>query len=91
MLERLLLLKPHVMRVTFELEEKSCDKIFLKDEEWHHVAATVNVLRPAFEATTLLEGEKYSTLSFVYPVIQTLFWDYKNDQKWANGETTEAR
>ncbi|CAG8618236.1 11227_t:CDS:2 [Cetraspora pellucida] len=48
------------------------EKINLTSVEWDAISILTAVLRPFTEATELLEGSKYATISFMYSVITVI-------------------
>src|SRR6266540_4612570 len=62
----------------------------LKDYEWDFLNKLIEVFKPIEEATEWLGGQKYCTLSLMYPVIQALKYDYIpiiNDDEIINKES----
>ena len=52
---------------------------FLKDYEWDLLNRLIDVFKPIEEATEWLGGQKYCTLSLMYPAIHVLEYDYIPD------------
>ena len=48
----------------------------LESWEWELVNQLIDTFKPIEEATEWLGGQKYCTLSLMYPIIQTLKYDY---------------
>ena len=62
----------------------------LKDYEWDFLNKLIEVFKPIEEATEWLGGQKYCTLSLMYPVIHALKYDYIpiiNDDEIINKES----
>jgi hypothetical protein len=67
MLKRLSVLKVPVNTVLEEFQKQS-----LHDNEWHRIAELTRLLEPFEEATVLLSGENYVTISMVQSVVSAL-------------------
>jgi hypothetical protein len=76
MLERYHALLPFVVQV---LRKANLSKLILTPEESHLLESLLLVLRPIFQVTTWLEGEKYTTLSSVHPLIFLLVRELSDD------------
>lgn len=63
-------------------------KINLSDDEWNFMESLVTLLSPFEEATTLLGGSNYTTLSLMHPVISDLKAKFK-DQALSASSFTE--
>jgi hypothetical protein len=58
---------------------KDCEELKkrnLKHWEWDLLSQLIEVFKPIEEATEWLGGQKYCTLSSIYPIIQALKYDY---------------
>ena len=64
MLVRLVELRSFVNQLWFDHNGEA----LLTPQEWSEIEAAVQVLQPWFEMTTVLEGERISTLSIAMPV-----------------------
>lgn len=53
--------------------------LMLNDNEWTLLNKLIELLIPIESATEFLGGQKYSTLSLIFPVIQTLKYEYTPD------------
>jgi hypothetical protein len=51
----------------------------LNDNEWKLLDELIRLLIPIESATEFLGGQKYSTLSLIFPTIQTLKYEYAPD------------
>ena len=51
---------------------KRLKEIMLSDDEWKFMKQLTKILQPFYDATKLLDGEKYATASFMYYVMTTL-------------------
>ena len=49
---------------------------YLKNYEWDLLNKLIEIFKPIEEATEWLGGQKYCTLSLMYPAIYTLKYDY---------------
>ena len=78
MLQRIFQLKPHINSVL--VNSKKYAKLLLTASEWSAVEELVEVLGPFNEATEMISGESYPTLSLVYPVFCNL-WTLATDLK----------
>ena len=57
----------------------------LNENEWNLLDELIKLLIPIESATEFLGGQKYSTLSLIYPTIQTLEYEYTpNLQNFCN-------
>jgi hypothetical protein len=51
----------------------------LKETEWNLLDELINLFTPIENATEFLGGQKYCTLSLIFPTIQALKFDYIPD------------
>ena len=51
----------------------------LNDNEWNLLNKLIELLIPIERATEFLEGQKYCTLFLIFPIIQTLKFEYTSD------------
>ena len=49
------------------------------DDEWNLLDKLIELLIPIERATEFLGGQKYCTLSLIFPTIQTLKFEYTPD------------
>ena len=87
--KRLQELKDPIKRVILNLSleddsesKKDCKKLKnrnLQDYEWDFLNQLIEIFIPIEEATEWLGGQKYCTLSLMYPAINTLKFDYIPD------------
>ena len=70
MLERFNKLLPFATKV---LRDSGHNAAVLTTGEIKEVDAYLDVLRPCFQTTTWLEGQKYATLSALYPLLHRLY------------------
>ena len=50
--------------------------LMCNDDEWNLLDKLIELLIPIERATEFLEGQKYCTLSLIFPTIQTLKFEY---------------
>ena len=62
---------------------------YLKDYEWDLLNKLIKIFKPIEEATEWLGGQKYYTLSLMYPAIYTLKYDYISDISLEDEESIE--
>src|SRR6266511_4684372 len=62
---------------------------YLKDYEWDLLNRLIEIFKPIEEATEWLGGQKYCTLSLMYPAIYTLKYDYIPDISLEDEESIE--
>lgn len=74
MLERLAYLCSHVNHALSQQGRKTED-LQITPAEFNLIQDLVNMLRPFFDATELLSGSKYTTVSLVYPTVVQLMTD----------------
>ena len=89
--QRLRKLKPAIIRVLFNLgiendfqskkDYKQLEKLMLKDYEWDLLNKLIELLKPIEDATEFLGGQKYCTLSLIYPTIQVLKYFYADNSE----------
>jgi hypothetical protein len=51
----------------------------LNDDEWNFLDKLIELLIPIERATEFLGGQKYCTLSLIFPTIQSLKFEYTPD------------
>jgi hypothetical protein len=69
---------------------KELKKRNLKTWEWDLLNQLIKVFKPIEEATEWLGGQKYCTLSLIYPTIQALKYDYISDEDLGIEETMDT-
>ena len=89
--QRLRKLKPAIIRVLFNLsiendsqskkDYKQLEKLMLEDYEWDLLNKLIELLKPIEDATEFLGGQKYCTLSLIYPTIQVLKYFYADNSE----------
>jgi hypothetical protein len=78
-MKRLLYLKSSIEQLQLELEEnlekdaEELDLLLLDEAEWIAISEIIKILEKFANATKLLSGSHYPTLSFTYPIICELF------------------
>lgn len=72
MIERALVLRPHLDEVLLMANKKTHRDLMLFDNEWTILTECARLLRPFAEVVQMLEGQKYVTLSLVWPCISLL-------------------
>ena len=60
-------------------------RLMLDDNEWNLLDELIKLLIPIESATEFLGGQKYSTLSLIFPTIQTLEFEYTPNLSEING------
>ena len=60
-------------------------RLMLDDNEWNLLDELIKLLIPIESATEFLEDQKYSTLSLIFPTIQTLEFEYTPNLSEING------
>ena len=55
---------------------KQLEKLMLEDYEWDLLNKLIELLKPIEDATEFLGGQKYCTLSLIFPTIQALKFEY---------------
>ncbi|CAG8493117.1 4633_t:CDS:2 [Rhizophagus irregularis] len=97
--KRLQKLKDPIKRVILNLclendnesqkDYKQLKKLYLSDYEWKLLDELIKIFEPIEEATEWLGGQKYCTLSLIYPSIYTLNYDYIPEDDEENIENVE--
>jgi hypothetical protein len=68
---------------------KQLKKLYLSDYEWKLLNELIKIFEPIKEATEWLGGQKYCTLSLIYPSIYALKYDYIPEEDEENTENEE--
>ena len=89
--QRLRKLKSAIICVLFNLgiekdsqskkDYKQLEKLMLEDHEWDLLNKLIELLKPIEDATEFLGGQKYCTLSLIYPTIQVLKYFYADNSE----------
>ena len=84
-------MKPSIKRVLINLsletgfqskkDYKQLQERMLNAYEWDLLEKLIELFKPIEEATEFLGGQKYCTLSLIYPTIQALKYSYADDGK----------
>ena len=76
-------IKRVILNLSLEIDNKEAKKDYkelrdrnLKSWEWDLLNQLIKLFKPIEDATEWLGGQKYCTLSLIYPTIQTLKYDY---------------
>lgn len=87
MLNRLIKLKDYIRRVLQdpELTSPNHASLDLSASQWSLCSSTVDVLKNFFDATKILSGRKYCTVSLTYPIVCSL-----KDKLITNADTDVA-
>jgi hypothetical protein len=101
---RLRELKPAIKRVLADLsietdyqskkDYRQLQERMLNTSEWNLLDKLIELFKPIEDATEFLGGQKYCTLSLIYPTIQALKYSYaikSNDNNKDNNEKNENR
>ena len=67
---------------------RECTEYALTEEEWTLIEELVEVLKPLFLATQELSGEKFTSISKVIPLTQSLL-DIYYDEQYANPDKVD--
>jgi hypothetical protein len=95
-------LKPAIKRVLVNLsieidyqskkDYRQLQELMLNTYEWNLLDKFIELFKPIEDATEFLGGQKYCTLSLIYPTIQALKYSYainNNDNNKDNNEDNE--
>ena len=68
---------------------KQLQERMLNAYEWDLLEKLIELFKPIEDATEFLGGQKYCTLSLIYPTIQALKYSYANDKNQDDSENSD--